>query len=154
MSKSCLISGISGQDGSYLAELLLSKGYEVHGIVRRASSQNTPRLEAIKDKLHLHYGDMADSDAITPIMCNIKPNEVYNLAAQSHVMISFQTPEYTSEITALGATRLLESMRQYNPKAKFYQASSSEMFGNADPPQNENTRFNPQSRGLDASRSW
>jgi GDPmannose 4,6-dehydratase len=143
--KKAFITGITGQDGSYLAELLLSKGYEVHGLVRRSSSRNTSRIESMGDKIILHYGDLADNDAITPIMRDVKPDEVYNLAAQSHVGISFEMPEYTSNITALGVTRLLESIRKNNPEAKFLQASSSEMFGNAKPPQNELTGFNPQS---------
>jgi len=145
MTKKALITGITGQDGSYIAEFLLSKGYEVHGIVRRSSTFNTSRIDEFKDKLHLHYGDLADSDTITPLMCTVKPDEVYNLAAQSHVGVSFEMPEYTSNITALGTTRLLESIRKNNPNAKFYQASSSEMFGAAAPPQNENTPFAPQS---------
>lgn len=144
-TKTALITGITGQDGSYLSEFLLSKGYEVHGIVRRSSTGNTSRIDAFKDKLHLHYGDLADNDTITPLMCTVKPDEVYNLAAQSHVGVSFEMPEYTSNITALGTTRLLEAIRKNNPSARFYQASSSEMFGAAAPPQNEKTSFSPQS---------
>jgi GDPmannose 4,6-dehydratase len=144
-TKKALITGITGQDGSYLAELLLSKGYEVHGIVRRSSTSNTSRIDTFKNDLHLHFGDIADNDTITPLMCNVKPDEVYNLAAQSHVGVSFEMPEYTSNITALGTTRLLEAIRKNNPDARFYQASSSEMFGAAAPPQNENTPFAPQS---------
>jgi GDPmannose 4,6-dehydratase len=145
MVKKALITGITGQDGSYLAELLLSKGYEVHGLVRRASSPNTSRIEQYASKVKLHHGDLSDSDQIIPIMCNIKPDEVYNLAAQSHVGISFDMPEYTSNITGLGTTRLLEAIRKNNPAAKFYQASSSEMFGAAPPPQYEITPFHPLS---------
>jgi GDPmannose 4,6-dehydratase len=144
-NKKALITGITGQDGSYLAELLLSKGYEVHGLVRRASSPNTSRIESYISRLKLHHGDLSDSDQIIPIMCNVKPDEVYNLAAQSHVGISFDMPEYTSNITGLGTTRLLEAIRKNNPKARFYQASSSEMFGAAPPPQDENTTFHPMS---------
>jgi len=143
--KIALITGITGQDGSYLAEFLLSKGYEVHGLVRRSSTSNTSRIESFMSGVNLHYGDLADSDQIIPIMCNIKPDEVYNLAAQSHVGISFEMPEYTSNITGLGTTRLLEAIRKNNPSAHFYQASSSEMFGAALPPQNEQTPFHPLS---------
>jgi GDPmannose 4,6-dehydratase len=143
--KKALITGITGQDGSYLAELLLSKGYEVHGLVRRASSPNTSRISHILSKIKLHHGDLADSDQIIPIMCNIQPDEVYNLAAQSHVGMSFDMPEYTSNITGLGTTRLLEAIRKNNPESKFYQASSSEMFGEAPPPQGEKTPFHPVS---------
>ncbi len=134
-----LITGISGQDGSYLAELLLSKGYEVHGILRRSSSFNTSRIDHIFNKLHLHYGDMTDSGSLFSLINSIRPDEVYNLAAQSHVKVSFEIPEYTEDVTALGATRLLEAVRQVKPDTKYYQASSSEMFGNALPLQNENT---------------
>jgi GDPmannose 4,6-dehydratase len=143
--KTALITGITGQDGSYLAELLLSKGYEVHGLVRRSSTPNTGRIDRFAHKLRLHYGDLSDSDQINPIIRNIKPDEVYNLAAQSQVGISFDMPEYTGNITGLGTTRLLEAIRKNSPETKFYQASSSEMFGDAPPPQNENTPFNPQS---------
>jgi GDPmannose 4,6-dehydratase len=148
-NKKAFITGVTGQDGSYLAELLLNKGYEVHGLIRRSSSLNTSRIQSIlsnpEAKFTLHYGDLADSDQIIPVMCIVKPDEVYNLAAQSHVGTSFEMPEYTSNITALGTVRLLESIRKNNPSAHFLQASSSEMFGNAEPPQNENTPFNPQS---------
>lgn len=144
-SKKALITGITGQDGSYLAELLLSKGYEVHGLVRRASSSNTSRINHIIKDVVLHYGDLSDSDRINPLMVTVKPDEVYNLAAQSHVGISFDMPEYTSNITGIGTTRLLESIRKNNPTARFYQASSSEMFGNAAPPQSEKTPFEPLS---------
>ena len=143
MTKTAFITGITGQDGSYLAELLLSKGYEVHGLVRRTSSRNDQRIQHIVKDINFHYGDLADSDAINPIMSQVKPDEVYNLAAQSHVSISFEMPEYTSDITGIGTTRLLESIRKYNPTAKFLQASSSEMFGSAAAPQNEQTPFAP-----------
>ena len=150
--KRALVTGITGQDGSYLAELLLSKGYEVHGLIRRASTFNTGRIDHIyKDphirgaKLFLHYGDLADGGQLTHIIYNIKPDEIYNLAAQSHVRVSFDMPEYTGDIVGLGATRLLESIRLSGIKAKYYQASSSEMFGAAKPPQNENTVFYPRS---------
>jgi GDPmannose 4,6-dehydratase len=152
MSNIALITGITGQDGSYLAELLLSKGYEVHGIIRRASTFNTHRIDHIyvdphtpKAKIHLHYGDLSDPGLMTEMMYNIKPNEVYHLGAQSHVRISFDMPEYTGDITALGTTRLLEAIRRSGIKTRFYQASSSEMFGGAPPPQNENTPFRPRS---------
>ena len=150
--KKALITGITGQDGSYLAELLLSKGYEVHGIIRRASTFNTGRISHIyvdphskKAKLFLHYGDIADAEQINNIIFNINPDEVYHLAAQSHVRVSFDIPEYTGNITALGATRILEAIRRSGKKIKFYQASSSEMFGSALPPQSETTSFEPQS---------
>ncbi|MCG2711233.1 MAG: GDP-mannose 4,6-dehydratase [Candidatus Omnitrophica bacterium] len=152
MIKKALITGITGQDGSYLAELLLSKGYEVHGIIRRASTFNTSRIghiyvdpHSIGAKLLLHYGDISDAEQINNIIFNIKPDEVYHLAAQSHVRVSFDIPEYTGNITALGTTRILEAIRRSGRKIKFYQASSSEMFGSALPPQSENTQFQPQS---------
>jgi GDPmannose 4,6-dehydratase len=147
-----LITGISGQDGSYLAELLLSKGYEVHGIVRRASSFNTGRLDHIYQdphepgpRLHLHYGDLTDSVALVNLIRAIAPNEVYHLGAQSHVKVSFEIPEYTGESTGLGTTRLLEAIRASGVDTRFYQASSSEMFGAAPPPQDELTAFHPRS---------
>ena len=150
--KKALITGITGQDGSYLAELLLSKGYEVHGIIRRASTFNTHRIDHIytdphnpKTKLFLHYGDLSESGLITEIMLNIKPDEIYNLGAQSHVRVSFEMPEFTGDITGLGTTRILESLRRSRIKAKFYQASSSEMFGASQPPQNEVSYFYPRS---------
>ena len=150
--KKALITGATGQDGSYLAELLLSKGYEVHGIIRRASTFNTGRIAHIyidphnpKARLFLHYGDISDAEQINNIIFNIKPDEVYHLAAQSHVRLSFDTPEYTGNVTALGVTRILESIRRSGNKIKFYQASSSEMFGSAKPPQNELTPFQPRS---------
>ena len=147
-----LITGISGQDGSYLAELLLSRGYEVHGLIRRASTFNTQRLEHLyvdrhdpKAKLFLHYGDLTDGSRLSSLLAEIKPDEIYNLAAQSHVRVSFDEPEYTGDTTGLGTIRLLEAVRQSVPEAKFYQASSSEMFGAANPPQNEATEFYPRS---------
>jgi GDPmannose 4,6-dehydratase len=147
-NKIALITGCTGQDGSYLAELLLSKNYEVHGLVRRSSSMNRERINHIKN-LSLHYGDLADESSIREIIEKIKPDEIYNLAAQSHVKISFEIPEYTSNITGLGPLRILEAIKDYqertNKKIKFYQASSSEMFGSSPPPQNEKTVFNPQS---------
>lgn len=150
--KKALITGITGQDGSYLAEFLLSKGYEVHGMIRRSSTFNTQRLEHIyvdphqpDASLFLHYGDLSDSEQISSIVYNIAPDEIYNLGAQSHVRVSFDTPEYTSNITALGTTRLLEAIRRSGNGIKFYQASSSEMFGSSVPPQNEDTPFKPRS---------
>ncbi len=150
--KKALITGITGQDGSYLAELLLSKGYEVHGIIRRASTFNTARIDHIFTDPHepearffLHHGDLSDSEQISNIVYNIKPNEVYHLGAQSHVRVSFDIPEYTGNVTALGTTRILEVIRRCGRNVKFYQASSSEMFGNAPPPQNEKTPFKPRS---------
>lgn len=150
--KRALITGITGQDGSYLAELLLSKGYEVHGLIRRASTFNTGRIDHIYTdphvrgtKLFLHYGDLSDAGQLTHIIYNVKPDEVYNLAAQSHVRVSFDMPEYTGDIVGLGATRILESIQRSGIKTKYYQASSSEMFGAAKPPQNEATIFYPRS---------
>lgn len=152
MSKKAFITGITGQDGSYLAELLLSKGYEVHGMIRRSSTFNTSRLDHIyvdphesNAKMFLHFGDLSDSEQISNVMYNLKPDEVYHLGAQSHVRVSFDTPEYTGNITALGTTRLLEAARRSNHGIKFYQASSSEMFGGAAPPQDEKTPFQPRS---------
>jgi GDPmannose 4,6-dehydratase len=150
--KRALITGITGQDGSYLAELLLSKGYEVHGIIRRASTFNTSRIDHIYvdphelgAQLFLHYGDLSDSEQISNILYNIKPDEVYNLAAQSHVKVSFSMPEYTGNVTGLGAIRILEAIRRSGNNIKFYQASSSEMFGRSASPQNEKTGFSPTS---------
>jgi len=152
MAKRALITGITGQDGSYLTELLLSKGYEVHGIIRRASTFNTSRLEHIyadphqKSKLKLHYGDLSDASALSRLIGKIAPDEIYNLAAQSHVRVSFDCPEYTTDITATGAVRLLEAIRETGIKTKFYQASSSEMFGMVQHiPQRETTPFYPRS---------
>ena len=150
--KKALITGITGQDGSYLAELLLSKGYEVHGIIRRSSSFNTQRIDHIYVDPHardvrffLHYGDLSSFEQISNIVHNIQPEEVYHLAAQSHVKVSFNMPEYTGNTTGLGTTRILETIRISKRKVKFYQASSSEMFGSSRPPQNENTPFHPRS---------
>lgn len=146
-TKVALIFGITGQDGSYLSELLLEKGYRVHGVIRRCSSFNTKRLDHIFDKLHLHYGDLLDSSNICALLNEIQPNEIYNLAAQSHVKVSFEVPEYTAEVTALGTLRILEAMRitkQIN--TKFYNASTSELFGRTEKsPQNEKTPFFPVS---------
>ncbi len=152
MNKKALITGITGQDGSYLTELLLSKGYEVHGLIRRASTFNTDRINHLYVdphvsgvKLLLHYGDLSDAGQLTNIVYNIQPDEIYHLGAQSHVRVSFDMPEYTGDITAMGCTRLLEAIRRSGIKTKFYQASSSEMFGSTAPPQNELTRFHPRS---------
>jgi GDPmannose 4,6-dehydratase len=153
MSKKALITGITGQDGSYLAELLLAKGYEVHGIIRRASTFNTGRLDHIytdphapKHNLFLHYGDLADASALSRLIGKIQPDEVYNLAAQSHVRVSFDAPEYTTDITGTGVIRLLEAIREVGIKPRFYQASSSEMYGMVqEVPQKETTPFYPRS---------
>ena len=150
--KKALITGITGQDGSYLAEFLLNKRYEVHGIIRRSSTFNTGRIDHIyadphdpNARLFLHYGDLSDSEQISNMIYNIKPDEVYHLGAQSHVRVSFDTPEYTGNVTALGTTRLLEALRRSGNNVRFYQASSSEMFGSSPPPQNEETPFKPRS---------
>jgi GDPmannose 4,6-dehydratase len=151
--KKALITGITGQDGSYLAELLLEKGYEVHGIIRRSSSFNTGRIDHIfRDphteglKFHLHYGDVTDSSALNYLLRTVKPDEIYHLAAQSHVRVSFDTPEYTGDVTGLGAIRLLDSIRDTGIATRFYQASSSEMYGKvAEVPQRETTPFYPRS---------
>jgi len=152
MSKKALVTGITGQDGSYLTELLLSKGYEVHGLIRRASTFNTGRIDHIYTdphipgtRLFLHNGDLSDSGQLVNLIYNIRPDEIYHLGAQSHVRVSFDMPEYTGDITALGTTRLLEAIRRSGIKSRFYQASSSEMFGAAPPPQDENTAFCPRS---------
>jgi GDPmannose 4,6-dehydratase len=153
MSRKALITGITGQDGSYLAELLLSKDYEVHGIIRRASTFNTGRLDPIYDdphsgrsRLFLHYGDLSDASALARLLGKIQPNEIYNLAAQSHVRVSFDSPEYTTDITATGTVRLLEAIRETGLQPRFYQASSSEMFGKVQEiPQKETTPFYPRS---------
>ena len=145
------ITGITGQDGSYLAELLLGKGYEVHGLIRRASTFNTQRIDHLytdpheSGRLHLHYADLTDGSRLTTLLARIEPNEVYNLAAQSHVRVSFDEPEYTGDVTGIGATRLLEALRITGVPARYYQASSSEMFGATPPPQNESTPFYPRS---------
>lgn len=152
--KKALITGVTGQDGSYLAELLLSKGYEVHGLIRRASTFNTRRIDHIYHDPHgngetvrffLHYGDVSVPGSMMDVIYNIQPDEIYHLAAQSHVRVSFDMPEYTGDITALGTTRILEAIRKSGFQGRFYQASSSEMFGSAKPPQNENTPFEPRS---------
>ena len=150
--KKALLTGITGQDGSYLAELLLQKGYEVHGLIRRSSTFNTDRIDNIYQdphmpdtKLFLHYGDLCVSGQLADLICNIRPDEIYNLGAQSHVRVSFDMPEYTGDVTALGTVRLLEAIRKTGVKTRFYQASSSEMFGSAPPPQSEETVFCPQS---------
>ena len=141
-----LITGITGQDGSYLAELLLEKGYEVHGIVRRSSLINTHRIDHIYDKIQLHYGDLTDSGSIISLVQKIKPTEVYNLAAMSHVKVSFEIPEYTGEVDALGTLRLLEAIRLLDHECKFYQASTSELYGLVqEVPQKETTPFYPRS---------
>ncbi|NPV87510.1 MAG: GDP-mannose 4,6-dehydratase [Anaerolineae bacterium] len=154
MLKKALITGITGQDGSYLTELLLSKGYEVHGLIRRASTFNTRRIDHIYHdphsngepvKLYLHYGDVTIAESVLNIIYNVQPDEIYHLAAQSHVRVSFDMPEYTGESTGLGTIRILEAIRKSNIKTRFYQASSSEMFGGAKPPQNELTPFEPRS---------
>lgn len=151
--KKALITGITGQDGSYLAEFLLAKGYEVHGIVRRSSSINTERIEHLLEgsenenpNLFLHYGDLTDSGSISNLIYRIEPSEIYNLGAQSHVKVSFDVPEFTSDVNALGTLRILDSIREINPKIKFYQASSSELFGKVQEiPQSEKTPFYPRS---------
>jgi len=153
VNKKALITGITGQDGSYLAEFLLQKGYEVHGTIRRASTFNTDRIDHLifdqhvksRPKLYLHHADLTDGSRLTTLMNIIRPDEVYHLAAQSHVRVSFDEPEYTGDTTGLGTTRLLEAIRLTAPEAKFYQASSSEMFGATPPPQNEATPFYPRS---------
>jgi GDPmannose 4,6-dehydratase len=147
-----LITGITGQDGSYMAELLLSKGYEVHGVIRRASTFNTSRIDHIYQdpnqpsaKLFLHHGDLSTSDWILNLIYSLAPDEIYHLGAQSHVRVSFDVPEHTADVTGLGTMRLLEAVRRSGKKARFYQASSSEMFGSAPPPQSETTVFQPRS---------
>jgi len=151
--KRALVTGITGQDGSYLAELLLSKDYEVHGIIRRSSSFNTARLDAIyadphtpKNRLHLHYGDLSDASALSRLIGKVQPEEIYNLAAQSHVRVSFDSPEYTTDISGTGVVRLLEAIRETGISPRFYQASSSEMYGKVrQVPQTEETPFYPRS---------
>jgi GDPmannose 4,6-dehydratase len=150
--KRALITGVTGQDGSYLAELLLDKGYEVHGLIRRSSSFNTSRLDHLyKDphnperRLHLHYGDLTDSLHLVNLIRSIQPDEVYNLAAQSHVAVSFEMPDYTGIVDGVGTARLLEALRAAGGETRFYQASSSEMFGSTPPPQSETTPFHPRS---------
>jgi len=152
MAKIALITGITGQDGSYLAEFLLSKGYEVHGLIRRASTFNTQRIDHIYidphspvARLFLHYGDLTDSGQLTNLIYNTSPDEIYNLGAQSHVKVSFDMPEYTGDTTALGTIKILEAVKRSGVKSKFYQASSSEMYGSSPPPQSEITPFRPRS---------
>jgi GDPmannose 4,6-dehydratase len=149
MTTRALITGISGQDGSYLAELLLGKGYEVHGIVRRSSSFNRQRIDHLDhgadSALNLHYGDLSDAVGLVNLVRDVQPDEIYNLGAQSHVAVSFEVPDYTGEVTGLGAVRLLEAIHASGVDARFYQASSSEMFGSAPPPQSESTPFHPRS---------
>jgi len=152
MAKVALITGITGQDGSYLAELLLEKGYEVHGLIRRSSTFNTDRIDHIYQDRHapgvrlfLHYGDLSVSGQMTDLIHNIQPDEIYHLGAQSHVKVSFDMPEYTGDVTGLGTIRLLEAIRKTGVKTRFYQASSSEMYGSAPAPQNEDTPFQPRS---------
>ena len=147
-----LITGITGQDGSYLAELLLARGYEVHGLKRRASSFNTDRVDHLyadphhpSPRFRLHYGDLADSSSLAWLLGDLKPDEIYNLGAQSHVKVSFDIPEYTAEVVGVGAVRLLEAIRRTGLACRFYQASSSEMFGSSPAPQNEDTPFHPRS---------
>ncbi len=150
--KKALVTGITGQDGSYLAEFLLAKGYEVHGLVRRSSTFNTRRIDHLYVDPHeagarffLHYGDLSDSGILTHLIYNTQPDEIYHLAAQSHVRVSFDMPEYTGDISGLGVTRLLEAIRRSGIKTRFYQASSSELYGSAPPPQNEETPMQPRS---------
>src|SRR5919109_2592198 len=150
MPKRALITGITGQDGSYLAELLLEKGYEVHGVVRRSSTMNRARIDHLShanpahpegSRFVLHYGDMTDSGGLNRLVKTVRPDEIYNLAAQSHVGISFDQPEYTGDADGLGTTRLLEAIRTTGLNTRFYQASTSELFGGTPPPQNEETHF-------------
>ncbi len=150
--KKAFITGITGQDGSYLAEFLLCKGYEIHGLIRRASTFNTDRIDHLyrdfhdpEARVYLHYGDLSVSGQLTDLLQEIRPDEIYHLGAQSHVRVSFDMPEYTGDITGLGTLRLLEAIRKTRIQARFYQASSSEMFGAAPPPQSESTPFQPQS---------
>ena len=150
--KKALIIGITGQDGSYLAELLISKGYEVHGLIRRSSSFNTGRIDHLYQNpqianrtLILHFGDLSDGSRLVSLIAHLQPDEIYNLGAQSHVRVSFDEPEYTGEITGVGSTRLLEAVRLVSPQSRIYQASSSEMFGATPPPQSEDTPFYPRS---------
>jgi GDPmannose 4,6-dehydratase len=145
-AKKALITGITGQDGSYLAELLLEKGYEVHGLVRRSSSFNTWRIDHVRDRLSLHYGDLVDQNSLVRALEIVGPDEVYNLAAQSHVKVSFEMPEYTTDVTALGVMRVLDAVREVGLETRVYQAGSSEMFGLVqETPQTEKTPFHPRS---------
>jgi GDPmannose 4,6-dehydratase len=143
--KRALVTGITGQDGSWLAELLLGKGYEVHGIMRRSSSLNTARIDHIFDRLHLHHGDMGDGSALRRVLTLAQPDEIYNLAAMSHVRVSFDEPESTHDVVALGTLRLLEAVRDMRAPIRLYQASSSEQYGSSPPPQSEATPFQPRS---------
>jgi len=150
--KKAFITGVNGQDGSYLAELLLSKGYDVHGLIRRSSSFNTQRVEQIYHDPHesgvrfrMHYGDLSDSGSLVNLIRDLEPDEIYHLGAQSHVKVSFDVPEYTADATAMGTIRMLEAIRASGVRTRFYQASSSEMFGSAPPPQSETTPFHPRS---------
>ena len=150
--KTALITGVNGQDGSYLAEFLLAKGYEVHGLIRRSSSFNTQRVEQIYHDPHesgvrfrMHYGDLSDSGSLINLIRELEPDEIYHLGAQSHVKVSFEIPEYTADSTGMGTIRMLEAIRASGVSTRFYQASSSEMYGSAPPPQNEETRFHPRS---------
>jgi GDPmannose 4,6-dehydratase len=150
--KVAFITGVTGQDGSYLAELLLSKGYEVHGLIRRASTFNTSRIDHIYEdphdpnpKLYLHYGDLTDGVVLTNLIREIQPTEIYNLAAQSHVMVSFTMPQYTAQVDAVGSVAILEAIRATKRDVRFYQASTSELFGSTPPPQNEVSPFRPRS---------
>jgi len=146
MKKVALISGITGQDGSYLAELLLEKDYEVHGIIRRSSSFNTARIEHIFNRLQLHYGDLTDGASLLQIILKVKPDEIYNLGAQSHVQVSFQIPEYTADVDSLGCIRFIDATKSSGMKCKYVQASTSELYGDVmEMPQTELTPFNPQS---------
>ncbi|MEK6587444.1 MAG: GDP-mannose 4,6-dehydratase [Chloroflexota bacterium] len=147
-----LITGITGQDGSYVAEFLLSKGYEVHGLIRKASTFNTDRIDHLYQdphdpaaRLFLHYGDLSNGEQLSNLIYNVRPEEIYHMGAQSHVKVSFDMPEYTGEVTGLGTTRILEAVRRSGIQTRFYQASSSEMFGDAAPPQNESSPFQPRS---------
>jgi len=144
--KKALITGVTGQDGSYLAELLLEKGYEVHGIVRRSSSPNASRIRHLQDKITLHEGDLSDSSSLKRIIQKADPDEVYNLAAMSHVKVSFEMPEYTADVDGMGVLRMLDAIKAHNPKIRFYQASTSELFGKVkEIPQSEKTPFYPRS---------
>ncbi|GAB3855515.1 GDP-mannose 4,6-dehydratase [Nocardioides maradonensis] len=147
VTKSALITGVTGQDGSYLAELLLSKGYEVHGLVRRSSTLNRSRIDHLHQdsRLHLHYGDLTDGVSLVNLIRELEPHEVYNLGAQSHVKVSFEVPEYTADADATGTLRMLEAIRAAGLETRFYQASTSEMFGATPPPQKETTAFYPRS---------
>ena len=145
MKRKALVLGATGQDGSFLCELLLSKGYDVHGIIRRSSSFNTGRIDHIFSQLHLHFGDLTDGSSLSGLLSSIRPQEIYSIAAQSHVAVSFEIPEFTANSGAMGTLRLLEAARAHCPEARIYNASSSEMFGTSPAPQNEETAFHPRS---------